>query len=686
MNRFTQPLQSPTNFKPYELPFEQMVQTLGIAEQQNDAARSGVFEILDFEFPYIPTQSNQIAYETIKQDIGEGVDGMLQGNTGDLRGLRGNILNMQRGLKNRATRKDGDIYKLSSDYATYKAWEKTNEEVAKTDPTRYMQYKSKYLKDLEDKGGSLSSSFNGEAVLKTPNWSEKVKSYTADIKADLIKRGNSSISGITLNTWEDIKKYVTPQEIMQVAVGYLGSDPEVMEYFMQDIRNNFRTEEDSQFLKSKTGEDGKIITELNAKNPAVPAIQAAMIAQGFLEHSYTTSSKYDATAYQMYKDEKDKEMMYNSYGISEADSVETIKKSLEIAIESGDPIAIKQAVKSIEGNPYYQEVITELQNHPVIKEKWESNINAQKDANGKTVSFEDFTKALAVSKGDVGNTLKALEGMGYDFQTNSVGTQAAVFGKEVLSSIKSGLAQILIPGGIGTAVGMRFGNITENIFKSVDEKYQSNMEKGMQEVVGFSPTNDKAWNAGVAFYKSNNGANLFLPGGTNLNTYLQTLAKDKKAPVLTNVQIAKDKNLSDGRHQLIATYKYDDGQVGTVLVSEATSFSPLSRVINAKSLSATHRGNDIIATSGDITSMYGAIPANVNKSAKSGDVFVDKVPNSNDSKGKVQLIYHRDNEGLWVVPKVGNDVLLEYKTDPMDTDRLRLNTHQFLVNNKLFKQ
>ena len=676
MNRFTQPLQSPTNFKPYELPFEQMVQTLGIAEQQNDAARSGVFEILDFEFPYIPTQSNQIAYETIKQDIGEGVDGMLQGNTGDLRGLRGNILNMQRGLKNRATRKDGDIYKLSSDYANYKAWEETNAEVAKTDPTRYMQYKGKYLEDLENKGGSLSSSFNGEAVLKTPNWSEKVKSYTADIKADLIKRGNSSISGITLNTWEDIKKYVTPQEIMQVAVGYLGSDPEVMEYFMQDIRNNFRTEEDSQFLKSKTGEDGKIITELNAKNPAVPAIQAAMIAQGFLEHSYTTSSKYDATAYQMYKDEKDKEMMYNSYGISEADSVETIKKSLELAIESGDPIAIKQAIESGKNTNYITFLTEKLLQDPDLKLQ-DQKI---KDKHGNIIPAKDIAQAYALSKGDITNAFKILKAKNYEIKEDAINKFIRWYGDAVQWG--SNITDYVVPD-----VLMNNLPLPRNKVEQYDQEYQATMEKGMQEVIGFSPINDKAWNTGVAFYKSNNGANLFLPEGTNLNAYLQTLTKDEKAPVLTNVQIAKDKNLSDGRHQLIATYKYPDGQVGTVLVSEATSFSPLSRVINAKSLSATHRGNDIVATSGDITSMYGAIPANVNKSAKSGDVFVDKVPNSIEEKGKkVQLIYHRDNEGLWVVPKVGNDVLLEYKTDPMDTDRLRLNTHQFLVNNKLFKQ
>jgi len=158
MNRFVKPLNSPTNFKPFELPATQMINTLAHAEKQQDDVTQGLYEVLDYEFPYIDIDPNEEAYNYIKQDIESGVDKTLEGNTGDLRGLKGNVLNLQRNIKSRATKSNGDIYKLSSDYARYDAWKKENAELAKTEPLRYKLHEKIYLNELEKEGGSLKSS------------------------------------------------------------------------------------------------------------------------------------------------------------------------------------------------------------------------------------------------------------------------------------------------------------------------------------------------------------------------------------------------------------------------------------------------------------------------------------------------------------------------------------------------
>lgn len=649
MNRFTQPLQSPTNFKPYELPFEQMVQTLGIAEQQNDAARSGVFEILDFEFPYIPTQSNQIAYETIKQDIGEGVDGMLQGNTGDLRGLRGNILNMQRGLKNRATRKDGDIYKLSSDYANYKAWEETNAEVAKTNPTRYMQYKTKYLEDLENKGGSLSSSFNGEAVLATPDWSKKVKEYTSNIQADLIKEAQTYNAGINIVSWEDIKKYVSPQRIMEVAVGYLGSDPEVMEYFMQDIRNGFRTEENSQFIISRTGQDGKVIRELNSNNPATNAIRSAMIAQGFMEHSRSNSVKYDATAYQIQKDKDAARPQMISFGISAIESLNTTQQTLQQAIESGDANAIKTALATAKNDSGVTQINENLKNDPIITTEYNNFINSKKgtDKNGKVVTFEDYLTLISMTKGTLTfeNTKSILENLDYNFEDLSLKNMFSDFFKRNLGGPSR----------------------TEYAYALANKKLKSESTQQMNEVLGFRYPNSTEYNNWEKTHITNQGAGLYF-NGMNLNNYI---AKNYPNGKLIQVNVDTKENLTN-QSQLIAVVQDETGQMIPLKVNEATNFSNASWIHDQQSFSNNQKNkaaNESLVNFGQIVSYYQPeFPTRILDSPKNGTPYVNNIKNSG-----VDLIYY-DNK---IVPKYQGKIYHQFAVDK-NYEQAIMMTHDFI--------
>lgn len=555
INRYFTPAQTPQGFVPFQLPFEQMAQTAILAQQQQDATNEGLYNILDTDFPYIQeVDANKQAADRIKQGIETDVNNVRAlSENGDLRGLKGEVYNLARKVKKNAT--SGEIYRLASDYQRLLAWEEANKEQRKLQPGTYAIARQQAIKNLEAAGGSLNSQFSQQDIVDEYNYSEGVDKYTDGIKASVINEANKRSNGFYVETYEQALEYVSEQEVQNIAVGFLSSDPESKRYLQQQVQFGILDPENTAYFKTVKQIDPKTkkeveVSQLNSLHPAYGAIVAAMDKRAYTNNKTSSSNVLDAAAITLAKWQQEEQNAIVA-SVGPIISFNGKNKEFEGALDQIDNYLNADDYQSAgtlintttEGQPYkIMEGIFDKDAKLTSDVKLMFN-KIPKDKNGRKPSWEQFKQAFIIAAGGTNeNDFIQIASEVLPF----AGTAANIKLQRLIEAQGFDYFEGWItPGLTSSFKGLK--NTADLHIMQFNNKIQSAKASGeigrqAAQPMVFNLSTDKTWNALQKPVIANNGANLLLyenlngtAAGTSLQSYLNKLAEAEEGGTATLV-------------------------------------------------------------------------------------------------------------------------------------------------------
>lgn len=445
INRFMVPAEIPQpSF--FQLPYEQMKQGLMVAQQQQDAARSGLDAIGAVQFNYLTNPEDVKAANETYGYIDKGIEDIVgkQGN-GDLRGLKNDIGSHAKNVA-KLFRPDQIIGRLQSNYASFNDWYKKQLDNKDLDPTYVNQAAETFMNAYDKKGGARAGSISTENLVPFFDSSKFVNDNKDMIKSTLIQRERDRLGNNGYKyTDEQLLKQIPPERVKQTLTEILMSNPDYNSSLAQRVRLGNLGKESIPLLNEKG--------QLNPYNPSASAIHGAMVGLGVVEedrqrHSIGTDEPWLAF-WRRKKEEEDKmkeeQMIPGVYDETITPTQEAISK-LQSNFD-GSPQSTQQLYNATSS---YRQVVEKHILNPdgTVKTIFKKYFEGVKDLNGKIIETKDilnaYTMAMHNPKYNLGNGIwideavqrKALESLKDDqgkpkYKINW--TLKDGFGKKILS-------------------------------------------------------------------------------------------------------------------------------------------------------------------------------------------------------------------------------------------------------------
>lgn len=343
INRFMTPAKLPQIGGFFQLPFEQMAQTIDVAQKQQDAVKAGLYNFANTDFKYLQTPNEIQNANQVFSSLDERLQQTLaKQKNGDLRGLTGDVLSLQSDLSKRL-RQGGDIYAMETNYNAFTDWygkQATKEGLA---PGYLDQAAKSYLDRFDQQGGSLNNAQLGvQELYEIPEWDKISNELTNDMeKLTREKYGDEILGNGRIKSWSDLKTYLPAEEVETMLIQALESNPKVQGWLNQAGQIGYIPEESvplysgvGQYKNILSGQDTPFLVA-NELNPAYNAIKA----MGRKREDYDTKSgfgykKDDLWYYNREQEQKMKEALI--LPTAQALSGKSLKGQFAEALANGD--------------------------------------------------------------------------------------------------------------------------------------------------------------------------------------------------------------------------------------------------------------------------------------------------------------------------------------------------------------